>query len=761
MSQQQPEPQNQQTINTANSGGDFVGGDEITVGDIKNGSGIAIGSGARVENSVNIQYYPIKLRANRRNIFKPLLENRTALFAGRDTAFAKIAEFISQRTGSYLVVTAPAGFGKTALMAKLVSGTPEAFAYHFFSPYTNASSVTEVGFLENVIEQMAQWHGHTEELPNKLADLQALYHKFIDEKLECTQVLVLDGLDEVTTWKLHPYLSRRLPENLHIILTVRDIGQDWVNDYQLPDKQFQHLPLGGLTRDEVAQVLGLAGKGATIFADSPKLLDEVIRVSAYQENEALGADPFYVRFLAEDAANGRLTAANIGKQPKGLDNYLDVWWQNLEEVTNKFSNQEKLDPVRDLLGTLTVTLGPINRKDMERINPCLEDEWKADFFDEVLYEVRRFVLGNEEQGYALVHPRLRKYMRSKIKTGKYSEKLLDFCANWQEHHSPYALAYYAQHLVEAGDSQGLHDLLAQETSNKRNAWYEAKEKIGDAAGFVADVSLAWAQAEKEFKQNAGVAIGRQCRYALIIASLNSLSANLPVELLLALIQKNVWTPSQGLAYVLQSSNPQQKVNLLTELADHLPPNLKELGLLKALAAAREIQSEKDRAKALSSLADKLPELLPEALAAARKIQDEPDRFYALRSLNDKLPPKLLPEALAAAREIQSEKDRAKALSSLAAKLPELLPEALAAAREIQDEEDRAYALSSLADKLLQVQKTRLFSLWRDTLHILSVHTRPDLLSDIKALTPVIFTLGGQQALKDTASAIQDVSRWWG
>jgi hypothetical protein len=93
--------------------------------------------------------------------------------------------------------------------------------------------------------------------------------------------------------------------------------------------------------------------------------------------------------------------------------------------------------------------------------------------------------------------------------------------------------------------------------------------------------------------------------------------------------------------------------------------------------------------------------------------------------------------------------------------PDLLPEALAAAREIQDESSRALALSSLAKKLSQIQKTSLFDHWRDTLNILSVRTRPNLLSDINALTPMIFTLGGQQAAKDTASAISDVSRWWG
>ena len=92
--------------------------------------------------------------------------------------------------------------------------------------------------------------------------------------------------------------------------------------------------------------------------------------------------------------------------------------------------------------------------------------------------------------------------------------------------------------------------------------------------------------------------------------------------------------------------------------------------------------------------------------------------------------------------------------------PDLLPEALAAARSIQSEYSRAKALSRLADKLSQIQKIELFDHWRDTLYILSVHTRPNLLSDINALTPVIPALGGQQAVKDTSDAIQDVSRWW-
>ncbi|MBW4604300.1 MAG: AAA family ATPase [Calothrix sp. FI2-JRJ7] len=180
---------------------------------------------------------PNKLGPLHREIFKPLIESRLALFGGRDTILVQIAKFINQATGGYLVIIAPAGFGKTSLIAKLVIEAPEKFAYHFFAPYENPNSVTEEGFLRNVVEQMALWHGYTNSLPKKLTDLQALYHNLLDKPLNSTHVLAIDGLDEVVNWKIAPHLSRRLPDNLHIILTIRDVGQDLAVDYDFPNNQ--------------------------------------------------------------------------------------------------------------------------------------------------------------------------------------------------------------------------------------------------------------------------------------------------------------------------------------------------------------------------------------------------------------------------------------------------------------------------------------------------------------------------------------------
>ncbi|MHC5598161.1 MAG: NB-ARC domain-containing protein [Nostoc sp.] len=388
----------------------------------------------------------------------------------------------------------------------------------------------------------------------------------------------------------------------------------------------------------------------------------------------------------------------------------------------------------------------------------------------------------------------------------------------------YIHQYLVWHLEKAEQIEEIHQLLREESQTGSNGWYEAREKLGQAGGYITDISRAWELAEANWTESTlPYMISLQCRYALITASMNSLAANVQAQLLVALVKNNFWTPEQGLAYALQNPDPNQKINSLTKLVNYLPPNLQDLALQKALAAARAIQdensranalsalaeklpdilpealaaaraiqSESDRAKALSALAEKLPDILPEALAAARAIQNEEYRAKALSALADKLPPELLPEALAAARAIQDESDRAKALSALAEKLPpELLPEALAAARAIQDEYSRANALSALAEKLpdilpealaaaraiqhensrakalsalafglSQMPSVELFPLWQYTLHQLSLRTRPNLLQDIKALFPIIFALAGEAATAEVARAIGDVARWW-
>jgi hypothetical protein len=117
----------------------------------------------------------------------------------------------------------------------------------------------------------------------------------------------------------------------------------------------------------------------------------------------------------------------------------------------------------------------------------------------------------------------------------------------------YELQHLASHLINVGtlDGKDINSLLAKETQQKLNAWYEAKEVGGNLEGFLNDISLAWEEADKEFQTEPAVAIGRQCRYALIASSVNSVGGNIPAKLKAALVENHFWTPAQGLAYAGQ------------------------------------------------------------------------------------------------------------------------------------------------------------------------------------------------------------------
>jgi hypothetical protein len=131
----------------------------------------------------------------------------------------------------------------------------------------------------------------------------------------------------------------------------------------------------------------------------------------------------------------------------------------------------------------------------------------------------------------------------------------------------------------------------------------------------------------------------------------------------------------------------------------------------------------------------------------------------LTGLAPHLPENLLPEALATARGIGDESNRAKALTGLAPYLPEnLLPEALATARGIGDESNRAKALQALTKVLTPANVNR--ALWENTLHALGTLTRPSFLDTIPNLVPLILHCGGLVALREVHQAIREVSRWW-
>jgi hypothetical protein len=299
--------------------------------------------------------------------------------------------------------------------------------------------------------------------------------------------------------------------------------------------------------------------------------------------------------------------------------------------------------------------------------------------------------------------------------------------NWQDLRliDRYGLLHLVQHLVKGDRVEELHKLLSLEKVG-RNAWFDAKDWGEDTAGFIIDVQTAWDQADEEFKEKPAVTIERQCLYGLIIASVNSLAARIPTELLVALLNKQVWTPQKVLGYIRQIPNQQQRIQTTIALVQHLPSAIQKQALQEAIQAALTIsggskedvafdlfgesESEDDsnddqlRAEALRTIAEVLPaDLLSQALQAALGIQHPEYRSSIICILAKRNPsPQVLPQLLQAVLDIFDEYERAEALVELACHLPEVLPQALQATLKIDVERNPNEALLKLVNRFPQV-----------------------------------------------------------
>jgi hypothetical protein len=228
------------------------------------------------------------------------------------------------------------------------------------------------------------------------------------------------------------------------------------------------------------------------------------------------------------------------------------------------------------------------------------------------------------------------------------------------------------HLLQAGDAAGIHALLAEETPTGRNGWYEANDRLGQVTVFMEDVRKAsWLETAPLRSFEVAVRTGRQCRYALIAASLNSISEHIPPALISALIEGGVWSATQGLAHARAIPENQRRAEGLRRMLANLTDLQRPPVLREAFEAARGILDEWRRADALSELAPYLStSQLAEALEAARSIQDEWHRAELLRRFAPHLAAGMLETALGMARELPCDGARADALTAL---LPRLAP----------------------------------------------------------------------------------------
>jgi hypothetical protein len=281
------------------------------------------------------------------------------------------------------------------------------------------------------------------------------------------------------------------------------------------------------------------------------------------------------------------------------------------------------------------------------------------------------------------------------------------------------------HMQKAGWNKEIHALLCEETSDKKNSWYLVREKMGQSTGFLEDVSRAWRLAEsdssREFEEKGKAEnIGIEVRYALITASINSLSANIPLELLISLVKNDIWTPIQGLAYARQMPKLEQHCDALRFLVPLLPKEMRDEVLDEYIEIVRKIKDDNIYASKLGIIAYELAEpqrgnILNESLDITRRIQNEKELINTLTSicfeLKEPLRDDVFKNLIESIANIRDEAIRADLLMKAAANLSESKKEqmktmALAATNAIQFDKFKILTLEKLFHQKLDSEKSQ-------------------------------------------------------
>jgi hypothetical protein len=392
------------------------------------------------------------LRVPNHELFAGLIRSVHGTFGGRQAELGIVAEWVSSVPAGYLLLTAPAGFGKTSICAEL-AGSDAGIARHFFTP-TLAPSLDRTWFLQNIVEQVAAWHGNSDVIPTDANDLQVLFESFMQRDVAPPRLLVIDALDECP-WDIRPFVSPLLAAGVRIIASVRDVGTDMPARYRFPDQQTRQVRLQGFTREDVTAVVRAAGGGATAIADNSTAIDKIIAVASL-EDVTQGSDPLYVSLLASDIAAGRLSPAEIETEPPRLAKYLDRWLDDLNTAT------ADAQAVRDTLGVLAVARSPLGIDELRTIVPRLADIGSTRESELALGVADRFLKRDEERRYSFGHLRFQAHFREHGALGPAMSQLLTYCSVWDVPGGEYSLRHFADHLVDARDIGGLMELSRDE-----------------------------------------------------------------------------------------------------------------------------------------------------------------------------------------------------------------------------------------------------------------------------------------------------------
>ncbi|GEM_PF-1263259 len=368
------------------------------------------------------------------------------MFVGQKSTISRLNDFIGDQKSGIAIVYAPAGYGKTTLIADWLlnhEDNPDfVIVKHFFNREIDNASLEPANAYAHLIAQLIaklnlqdiNFHESEAALRGALMRMLEACNKGVDER---KILVVLDGLDE-SEKLVESFLPDPIPDNLYFIVTGRWDGLGDVPPYFTPFISSATLIfLDSLSEEDIREWLRRAGDGElSKFGDDNSFVRQILKIT--------GGMPLFVRFLVNDlylAHKENRDVNNVLKNtPKGFNEYVEKQIKLLASAIHKEQG------IRQLFSLLTVAVGAVTESEVEELTELTKWDLEA-----LPHSVTRWFSIGESKGertYSFAHPLLAEAFKRNLgkETKKAEEKLLNWCANWRKHKSPYALRYYSDHL---------------------------------------------------------------------------------------------------------------------------------------------------------------------------------------------------------------------------------------------------------------------------------------------------------------------------
>ncbi len=383
-----------------------------------------------------------------------LSEYAQKVFAGREAEQDDLNQFVREKSSGVLLVTAPAGFGKSALLANWQKTRHEHYfiAYHCFNSRSDRTRSVSDAY-RHLLRQLSIYYNlRNQQLPeyeNALRDnLVGILQDFRSRE-DKPLVIVLDGLDEAEK-TFEPFFASPLPAGVFVIASARAEINDEPEYLRNWTEGAERFYLDRLPREAIASWLEKIDELASYSQDSyfVNKLDEIT-----------GGFPLYMSFLIEDLKReAKQPTSDVWKvlsgSPGDFTKYVQEQFNRLAQMKEIQQKQE----VQELFAVLSVALGALSKDDVKKVTGL--NSWKL---PSLPWQATRW-FSIQQSLYSFAHPLLaqefQKALESEAETAR--KKLIDYCAKWQEHQSPYALRYYAEHLRQAKHWPELYELARSE-----------------------------------------------------------------------------------------------------------------------------------------------------------------------------------------------------------------------------------------------------------------------------------------------------------